>query len=63
MFGSELDAHNSVVGKTRELLNKVVKVFPPKDSHTTMSFREPGGTVDIGSSSEWGAVAKQLKLE
>ena len=35
-----------MTGKTRELLNKVVKAFPPEDGHTTMSFREPGSTVD-----------------
>ena len=46
ILGSELDAHDPMTGKTRELLNEVVKAFPPEDDHTTMSYREPGSTVD-----------------
>ena len=65
ILGSELDAHDSVTGKTRELLNKVVKAFPPEDSHTTTSFREPGSTVDrvllcVGSCSEAAEVGVEL---
>lgn len=46
VLGSELDSHDPITGKTRELLNEVVKAFPPEDGHTTMSFREPGSAVD-----------------
>ena len=35
-----------LTGKTRELLNEVVKAFLPEDGHTHLSFREPGSTED-----------------
>ena len=65
ILGSELDAHNPMTGETRELLNEVVKAFPPEDGHSTMSFREPGSTVDrvlfrVGSCSKAAEVGVKL---
>ena len=62
ILGSKLDAHDLMTG---ELLNEVVKAFPPEDGHTTMSFREPGSTVDrvllrVGSCSKAAEVGVEL---